>query len=38
MADGRHLGLMAAILKNNKSPYTSNGLTDWHQIWHDYAY
>jgi len=25
----------AAILKNKKSPYLCNDLTDRHEIWHD---
>jgi len=27
----------ATILKNRKSPYLRNGLTDRHEIWHDDA-
>jgi len=29
---------MAAILKNVKSPYLRNRLTDFHEIWHDDEY
>ena len=27
----------AAILKNRKSPYLGRGLSDFDEIWHDYA-